>query len=165
MAWGAATVLNDDGNGPNEQAAIDRMAISSRNLLSRIGAAYPHLVPKPAMQRAPEPPAKPRQLWPDWYAPPVRTHAKFAKDIITEVGEHFGFGYHEMVGPSQRRSLSRARQTAYMVLRARGNSCPQIGRWMNRDHSTVVYGCQMFPTYAKHEPRMQRVLDMFADAS
>ena len=41
---------------------------------------------------------------------------------------------------SRRRSAVRARQAVMRRLRADGFSTVQIGRWLGRDHSTVVHG-------------------------
>ncbi len=46
---------------------------------------------------------------------------------------------------SQRRDAptATARQTVYFVLRERmGWTLPEIGRFMNRDHTTVLHGCR-----------------------
>jgi chromosomal replication initiation ATPase DnaA len=47
-----------------------------------------------------------------------------------------------LLGPSRLMHISHARQALYAALRARGLSLPAIGRFMGRDHTTVLYGIQ-----------------------
>lgn len=52
----------------------------------------------------------------------------------------------DLVGPSATRKTSRARWAAYacivdtVTIAGSPPSLPQIGRWFNRDHTTVLYG-------------------------
>lgn len=44
-----------------------------------------------------------------------------------------------VLGPSRDRRNSRARGDVMRRLRSEGFTSVQIGRWLNRDHSTVLY--------------------------
>ena len=45
----------------------------------------------------------------------------------------------EIFSPSRRLPVLRARKEVMIRLRADGFSTTQIGRWMGRDHSTVIH--------------------------
>jgi chromosomal replication initiation ATPase DnaA len=47
-----------------------------------------------------------------------------------------------VLGRSRTSHISEARQALYSALRAQGLSLPAIGRFMQRDHTTVLYGIQ-----------------------
>lgn len=61
-----------------------------------------------------------------------------AKDIITKAGKAFGLTYADMIGKDRRAAFVHARAATSFALRARGMSYPQIGRCLNRDHSTII---------------------------
>lgn len=52
----------------------------------------------------------------------------------------FGFTRAELLGPRGPAPLSRARQWVMAELRAAGWSLPRIGRFLGRDHTTVLHG-------------------------
>lgn len=62
-----------------------------------------------------------------------------ARQIINEVAETYGVSPEMIV--SERRSLNlvAARKDIAEMLDARGYTSPQIGRALNRDHTTVIY--------------------------
>jgi chromosomal replication initiation ATPase DnaA len=68
--------------------------------------------------------------------------------IITDVGAKHGFSVEQMVGPSTRHALARARWEAFdrlrREIRIQGNppSLPLVGGWFGRDHTTVIHGLQ-----------------------
>lgn len=66
--------------------------------------------------------------------------------ILDEVAADHGVSVLAMVGPLVRRRLTRARYDWYsrivarIVINGAPPSLPQIGRWANRDHTSVLYG-------------------------
>ena len=67
--------------------------------------------------------------------------------IVREVAEQHGFTVDQLVSPSRRHDLSRARFECFGRIRAEIRfrsgppSLPQIGRWFGgRDHTTVLNG-------------------------
>lgn len=98
-------------------------------------------------------------------APPIelpdnvspQTHIPAPIELIHAIAREFGFTAADVLGKGRKTALSRCRQTVYTILRAKGNSYPRIAKWLNRDHSSVCYGCDHFNTYARHEPLMLRV--------
>lgn len=65
---------------------------------------------------------------------------QYVRQIVASVADHHGVTVAQIMGPRQHRLIARARQHAYAALRDRGASYPQIGMWLARDHSTVLYG-------------------------
>ncbi len=69
------------------------------------------------------------------------------RDIAAEVATHHGITVEALKGPAQHRRIVRLRQEvmfrAYEERWADGRrvySLPQIGAFLNRDHSTVIHG-------------------------
>ena len=61
--------------------------------------------------------------------------------VLGQVAAKHGVTPADIRGPSCVREIARARQEAMHELYALGwLSTPQVGRFLNRDHSTVVYG-------------------------
>lgn len=75
-------------------------------------------------------------------------------EIIADIARRMNVDIADMTGPGRRRfgQLARALHLAAGVLRARGNSYPQIGKWLGgRDHSTIINLDKKLPrTMAKH---------------
>lgn len=71
------------------------------------------------------------------YPPPVMPR------IAREVAEEFGLTLDDLVGPTVNKYLTAARREAWSRIYATKRfSTPQIGRFFNRDHSTIVHGLQ-----------------------
>lgn len=61
--------------------------------------------------------------------------------LITLVAQKFGVGVRDVFSDFRERKVTRARWAAMYVLRhEKGYSFPEIGRVMNRDHTTVIHG-------------------------
>lgn len=81
----------------------------------------------------------------------VRCH----REVIETVARAFGLSYAELLGRGRRTALVCARTVAARILRDRGNSYPQIGRYLgNRDHSTIIN------LVVKYEKRLARHPEM-----
>jgi hypothetical protein len=79
---------------------------------------------------------------------------------VEAVAEAFKLTADDLLGASRNAQIIPARRTAMMIFRRRGFSYPQIGQWMNRDHSTVIAGCEAFEAGAS--PLMVRVAEFYA---
>lgn len=62
------------------------------------------------------------------------------RGIASQVSEATGVSVEDMRSPSRLRHHARARQYCFYFGRAKGLSYAQIGRYFNRDHTTVMYG-------------------------
>lgn len=63
-----------------------------------------------------------------------------ATDIIRAAAQTSHMTVEYLLGPKRNRRVMRVRFALYWAFRERGASFAQIGFWMNRDHSTVIYG-------------------------
>lgn len=59
------------------------------------------------------------------------------KGMITEAAKLFGLTYTDIVSRGRFAHIANARHVISLLLVDRGNSITQVGRWLNRDHSTV----------------------------
>ena len=60
--------------------------------------------------------------------------------LINEAAAIHGVAPHRVAGPERDAPAVRARQGVYLALREAGWTLPQIGKAMNRDHTTVMSG-------------------------
>ena len=83
----------------------------------------------------------------------TRRQALTSAEVIQACAARCGVSAEDMVGPSRKTHIVKARQFAATVLRARGNSYPAIGRFIgDRDHSTMMYSVGAFFAVAKRDP-------------
>lgn len=60
--------------------------------------------------------------------------------LLARVYEKFGVTLDELRSGDRHKNIAHARLVAYWLLRQRGLSFPEIGRVLNRDHTSVMYG-------------------------
>lgn len=75
----------------------------------------------------------------------------FYSDIIKEGAKLFCLPYAEIVGPTRRWTVVRARNAISVALNNRGVSYSQIARLMGRDHSTIMHGCKKARLLMQHD--------------
>lgn len=74
------------------------------------------------------------------------------RQLAQQVADEHGLTLDDLTGPSRTDTIVRARQEAMAVIRANTRfSFPQIGRFFNRDHTTVIYSVRAY------EARQDRV--------
>jgi len=89
----------------------------------------------------------------------VRCH----RDVVATVAKAFGLSYAEVVSDGRRTELVCARTVAALILRERGNSYPQIGRYLgNRDHSTIINLVSKYEKRLARHPEMGVVYELLA---
>jgi len=104
--------------------------------------AAPLPEPIPAPERTPEP-IEPEPELKSVAARGYMLHT--ATDVIDACADACGISHGELIGTSRQVKFTRARGLCATVLRARGNSLPNVGRLMNgRDHSTVCNSIDRF---------------------
>ena len=77
-------------------------------------------------------------------------------ETIRVIGERYGIGLADLLGPSRLRPIAWARFHAYAELYSRGMTSSEIARVFNREHSTIRHGIKraaefqynMFPRWA-----------------
>ncbi len=68
------------------------------------------------------------------------THGIQLGDIVRATCEHFGLPRHDLLSPAFPQRLARPRQLAMFIAREKtALSLQKIGRYFDRDHSTVLY--------------------------
>lgn len=66
-------------------------------------------------------------------------------EIIESVAKAYGQTKADMMSRVRTRRIAHVRSAVCYVLKQRGNSFPQIGRWLGgRDHSTIIDACERF---------------------
>lgn len=73
-------------------------------------------------------------------------------DFVNAAAEMFCVHPRDLVGPYRFNFLMLPRFALYKALRMRGWSFPQIGRLLNRDHSTIIYGVSRADYYMERDP-------------
>lgn len=72
--------------------------------------------------------------------PPATLHLTLTKRVLAVACDAFGVNETELLSPRRYLYLVRARWAVMYALRAAGWSYPRIGKWMGRDHATVING-------------------------
>jgi chromosomal replication initiation ATPase DnaA len=65
--------------------------------------------------------------------------ASTPQETIKRVAALYGLKYLDLIGPSRRQWLVRARKAAAVALDADGVPAAEIARFLSRDHTTVLY--------------------------
>jgi chromosomal replication initiator protein len=80
--------------------------------------------------------------------------------VIEVVADHYGVSIDELKGPNRHQRLAVPRQVAMYLAREEASaSLPQIGNVLgNRDHTTVLYGCEKIADLAERDNEMRRTL-------
>lgn len=73
-------------------------------------------------------------------------------DIITLAAEMAAIDRKVLVGRSRFRRVVRVRQACMLLARENGHSYPTIGRMFDRDHSTIIHGCEVAEDYTARDP-------------
>lgn len=63
-------------------------------------------------------------------------------DIVAIACDMSGIDPALILSATRLRYVARIRQACYLIAREHGHSFPEIGRRMNRDHSSVIHGCE-----------------------
>ena len=104
---------------------------------ARISAGVVKLKTIEKIQPEPEP-----DLVPEPKAPVERD---FRKRIIAECAEEFGITVKDILGNSRVNHIVMARRKAAWIFYQRGTmSYPQIGRLLNKDHSTIIHAVKKY---------------------
>jgi chromosomal replication initiator protein len=83
----------------------------------------------------------------------IRRSAPTLDEVMDAVLAYYKVDRQNMLGSSRERSIALPRQVAMFLMREEANcSLPRIGAYLgNRDHSTVVHGCDKVTTELKNE--------------
>lgn len=86
--------------------------------------------------------------------------------ILSEAAHHYGWAAEDIIGRSRVQSLMMARHTAiYCLHHGLNYSKCEIGRKLNRDHTTIIASVRVSADLIKYNPSFKRALDqIWADA-
>lgn len=98
----------------------------------------------------PVPAAQPVEREPSFGA--AAPKISIASRLIEAVAAEFGLSYGEVIGTGRTRRFVAARAVVARILRDRGWSTTQIGRWLHRDHSTIIHLLAHWPQWMKSCP-------------
>ena len=97
-----------------------------------------------------------KKPWPTWYKPAAQRR-RTPTELVSAVAHEFGLTGYDLQGPGRARHLVQPRSVVVRILRDRGMSNPQIGKWLGgRDHSTIINLNRNFSMYARQNPIVQR---------
>ena len=103
---------------------------------------------------------------PEYGGPPLVALPEIQSDwrvLVKAIAEQFGFAFADIVGPNREAPLVTVRFLCSVILKERGNSLAQIGRWFGgRDHATIRHGVHAFPERAERDPKLMEVYRHFS---
>ncbi len=70
---------------------------------------------------------------------------------IDAIAELYGYTLEDILGKSKLKELVAVRRKCIVCLRGKGYSTTEIGRIMNRDHTTIVHALQKVAAAAEME--------------
>ena len=89
--------------------------------------------------------AKPKIVQEIQPEPKIRVEPDFRKRIIAECAAEFGITANDILGNSRVAHIVMARRKAAWIFHQRGTmSYPQIGRILNKDHSTIIHAVRRY---------------------
>lgn len=83
----------------------------------------------------------------------VASRGDLAAHIVAHVAAHYGIKAADILGERRSKRISEARHVTSWLLRESGRTYPEIGRALNRDHTSAMYGVKRI----EREPRLYAV--------
>ena len=83
---------------------------------------------------------------------------------IEAVADFYGYRTTDITGVRRTERLARARHVAMWLMRRAGQTYPQIGRRLNRDHSTVWTGVRRIEAEMDFTPMLAAELEALIGA-
>ena len=80
-------------------------------------------------------------------------------EIVKEAERLFKVHRRDILGPARYGFVVQVRHAVFLALRLRGNSFPQVGRYLDRDHSTIIYGCRKAEAQMKVDPEYREKIE------
>jgi len=80
-------------------------------------------------------------------------------EIIKLCATLFGVPVKDLVSPKRSKPIVEARFALYAALRMRGWSYTRIGRFLGRDHATVMYGVQRAEYIMERHPLYEKKVE------
>ena len=101
-------------------------------------------------------------VYPDVYAPPVpRTRMRTMKEILTIVADEFQVEEIHLMSKRRTLEITLPRHVAmYLGKQCTHQSFPQIGRFFNRDHTTVLHGVGVVERRMREDAKFHQLVNM-----
>lgn len=99
-----------------------------------------------------------KPLFPAWYNPPAVVRPKVASDTLQLVADAFMISYGELIGTDKHKHFVDARAVVVRILRQAGMSYAAIGKWLKKDHSSIL---NLYRNWDKRAARNPMVRDVY----
>lgn len=83
-------------------------------------------------------------------------------ELVTYCAELFDLDPKDLIGRKRKRSVTRARFALYAALRQRGWSYPAIGKFIGRDHATIIHGVRKADYLMEHDRSYEEKIEALA---
>ena len=70
---------------------------------------------------------------------------------INAIAQEYGYTVDDVLGYSKPKELVKIRRLCVVMLREKGYSTTEIGRIMQRDHSTICHALNMYELKGEHD--------------
>lgn len=90
---------------------------------------------------------------------PPSDRPRVGTELIHQVAAFFKMTFEDIVGKDRNRLFIDARCVVALIMRERGLSYPQIGRFMKRDHSTIINLIEKADERIARNPSMLKALE------
>lgn len=137
---------------------------SARLLRAMRGEPEPDERPLPTMRQAIKIVSTKRRRYTPMSERPIYPLPSSVRAIVERVAEAFDISADEVLSKSRARPAIHARSVIIRLIRNRKwesgehkHSTTTIGRFVNRDHSTVCHSLDHFDTYCKHFPEVGEI--------
>lgn len=87
------------------------------------------------------------------------------REFIAKCCELFDVHPRDLMGPARFHFVTYPRFAAYKALKMRGWSYSHIGRFMGRDHSTVIHGVRRADYIASRDAHFKECIEILRDFS
>lgn len=97
------------------------------------------------------------------FEPTVSPKAFMTPKIIRHVAKFFKISKHDLVGHRRTANILWPRFVAiYLVRKLTLRSLPEIGRWFNRDHTTIINALRRLDLRTRGDPAFGEVVDQLS---
>lgn len=141
----------------SDTAFLDRYREIKRRLWSapvaipKAGDPTPRHLPRDVLFVSTNPLPDDKPVW-----EPILTARDIAKAVVAEVCDKHNVAVNDVMSLRRSKSIVAARHEVCWRLREETNwSMPQIGRFMGRDHTSVLYGCRCYDAFLRGETYVQ----------
>lgn len=130
---------------------IKRRLWSAPVTLPKADAPTPRRLPRDLLYVSSGPLPRDKPVW-----EPILTARDIAKAVLSEVCAKHNVAVHHVMSKRRSRHVVAARHEVCWRLREETNwSLPQIGRFLGRDHTSVMHACRCYDAFLRGERYVQ----------